>query len=373
MPLHILIAPDKFKGTLTAQEAAHAIATGWRTARPADSLQLQPISDGGDGFGSLMAEALKANPIECQTVNAAGEPWTATFWMTPEGTAVIESANCIGLALLPEEQRVPFKTDSRGLGYVLQNAATLNAKQIFVGVGGSATNDGGFGMAQALGWQFHDVHQQPLIHWPELGKLASLTPSESNELPPVIVAVDVQNPLLGPEGCSRVYGPQKGLCAEDIPKAETALEQLAKICRNYSAENIAAIPGAGAAGGLGFGLKCFAHADIRPGFNLFMETTGLPSHLKEADVVITGEGAMDEQTMMGKGVGELARLARQNNLPCIALAGSIAGSTILDEHFYHCQELTKLTSPKEAQDAPAFWLEQSAYYAAQRFNETEPS
>ena len=206
MARHVLIAPDKFKGTLTAPDAARAIATGWHQARPHDDLILQPISDGGDGFGALMAKTLHGEIISCDAANAAGKPTTASYWLTPDHTAIIESASVIGLAMLEPSQRAPFENDSTGLGQIILHATANGAKRLVIGIGGSATNDGGFGMARALGWEFLDSANKPITQWAALRQLRSIKQPLNFSLPPVTVAVDVQNPLLGPEGCTRVYG-----------------------------------------------------------------------------------------------------------------------------------------------------------------------
>ena len=209
MARRVLIAPDKFKGTLSALEAAQAIATGWRQARPEDTLILQPISDGGDGFGVLLAEALNGKLTSCEASNAAGQMIIATYWLTPDQTALIESANVIGLAMLEPSERAPLENDSSGLGQVIQHATTNGAKRLIIGIGGSATNDGGFGMARGLGWEFLDSANNSLPKWPALTQLNSIVQPLNRPLPPITTAVDVQNPLLGPNGCTRIYGPQK--------------------------------------------------------------------------------------------------------------------------------------------------------------------
>ena len=367
----ILIAPDKFKGTLTAPEAARAIATGWRQARPEDTVTLQPISDGGDGFGYLMAEALNGKTIRCDASNAAGQSTTAAYWLTPNQTALIESANVIGLAILESSQRAPFENDSTGLGQIIQHATSRGAKRLIIGIGGSATNDGGFGMARALGWEFLDSATHPITQWPLLRQLQSINQPLNSSLPPITVAVDVQNPLLGPNGCTRIFGPQKGLTETDISTAEDALENLAKIWQNHTGESVAQLPGTGAAGGLGFGLHCFGKADLQSGFALFARTVRMAEKMTEADIVITGEGAMDRQTIMGKGVGELARMARQNDCRCLAFAGTVADKAVLESDFEQCRSLTEITSSAEALAYPARWLQALAARTAKSFNETE--
>ena len=373
MARRVLIAPDKFKGTLSALEAAQAIATGWRQARPEDTLILQPISDGGDGFGVLLAEALNGKLTSCEASNAAGQMIIATYWLTPDQTALIESANVIGLAMLEPSERAPLGNDSTGLGQVIQHATTNGAKRLIIGIGGSATNDGGFGMARGLGWEFLDSANNPLPEWPALTQLNSIVQPLNRPLPPITTAVDVQNPLLGPNGCTRIYGPQKGLNESELPIAEDALKKLARIWKQQTETDAAQLPGSGAAGGLGFGLHCFANAELQPGFELFARTVRLVEKLAEADIVITGEGGMDCQTVMGKGVGELAKLARQHDCRCLAFAGTVSDEATLESDFEQCSGLTELTSCTEAIAHPARWLQALAQRTAEHLTETEPN
>lgn len=322
MPLRILIAPDKFKGTLTAREAAEAIAKGWRKARPDDNLDLLPISDGGDGFGAVMSEQLDAKPQRTKTVDAAHRPCAALWWWDVKTkTAIVETARVVGLAMLPKDKFHPFQLDTFGLGAVLRAAARKGARQMIVGIGGSATNDGGFGLARAFGWRFLDAQNVDLERWTDLHALATIRPPQQRQFPEIIVAVDVQNKLLGPRGATRIYGPQKGIRPEDFAPAEACLRQLALVMKRWAGRDLARDEGTGAAGGLGFGLKAFANARLAPGFDLFARRAGLLQRVRKADLVITGEGAIDGSTVMGKGVGELARACRKLKIPCVGLAG----------------------------------------------------
>ncbi len=376
--LHVLIAPDKFKGTLTAPEAARAIARGWRAVRPEDKLTQLPISDGGDGFGPLIANPLNALSTTIPSKDAAGNEIEALIWQTVDHLTIIESANLIGMAILTEEQLSPFAFDSSGLGLALQSDRIQNGSHCIIGIGGSATNDGGFGMAKTLGWHFLDGDGREINHWPDLVHLKEIIKPNFREqylcnVESISVAVDVQNPLLGPNGCTRIYGPQKGLCEEDLPRAEAALTRLAEVWASQTGEDAAKLPGAGAAGGLGFGLHCFAEAKIRSGFEIFAETAGLEEILQEADIVTTGEGTMDRQTVMGKGVGELAKMARAKDCRCLGLAGHFEDHLELNDHFEQCRALTEITSQDEAQQNPTQWLEKLAAETAEKISETEPT
>ena len=322
MPLRILIAPDKFKGTLTAREAAQAIACGWGKARPGDQLELLPISDGGDGFGAVMSEQLNAKPQQTKTVNAAHRPCIGTWWWDAKTkTAIVESARVVGLAMLPSGKFHPFQLDTFGLGAVLRAAERKGARQIIVGIGGSATNDGGFGLARALGWRFLDAQSEEIESWTGLSALVAIRPPKPRQPPAIVVAVDVQNKLLGPRGATRIYGPQKGIRPEDFAPAEACLRQLARVVKRRTGRDLARDEGTGAAGGLGFGLKAFAGAQLSPGFHLFARRAGLLQRVRKADLVLTGEGAIDDSTVMGKGVGELAQVCRKLKIPCVGLAG----------------------------------------------------
>ena len=308
MALKVLIIPDKFKGTLTAPAAAEAIARGWRKARPGDLLSLLPMSDGGDGFGEVTSALLKARIQRVRTVDAAHRPCVAKWWWEPKTrTAIIESAGVIGLAMLPPKRFHPFQLDTLGLGAVVQAAAKRGARRCLMGIGGSATNDGGFGLARALGWEFLDRKGVLIEHWTGLGQLERIrVPQRRRWFNSVVVATDVRNRLLGQRGATRVYGPQKGLRAQDLALAERCLGRLARVLKQQFGRDVAREPGTGAAGGLGFGLVAFLGAELQPGFELFARQAALDRHLRAADLVVTAEGAIDRSTLMGKGVGQIA-------------------------------------------------------------------
>ena len=364
--MRVLIAPDKFKGTLTAHAAAAAIARGWKQVRPQDELVRRPISDGGDGFGSVLAEWRRATRVRTVTVDAAGRRCVAPWWWEPASrTAIIESARVIGLALLPPGRFHPFQLDTRGLATVLRAATKRGARRCIVGIGGSATNDGGFGLASGLGWKFLDRHGKLIGRWTDLSQLARIeAPPERLWPEPIVVAVDVQNRLLGGRGCTRVFGPQKGLRANDVPKAEACLRRLAMAVHRTLGKDFAAKPGAGAAGGLGFALAAFAGAKLEPGFDLFVRETALEKELRRAELVVTGEGRMDRSTLMGKGVGELASRCGKLGVPCFALAGAVADRRTLARQFSFIGALMDLTSPAQAQTRATLWLEKLSAAAA---------
>jgi len=366
MRLKALIIPDKFKGTLTAKAAAEAIARGWRRGRPGDKLELLPMSDGGDGFGEVLSALLGAVTQKVNTRDAAHRPCTARWWWQPRSkTALIETAGIVGLAMLPTGRFHPFELDTFGLGNVVRAAIAKRPRRLLVGLGGSATNDGGFGMARALGWEFVNASGEIIERWTNLAAATELhPPANLPRLPEVVVAVDVQNQLLGPRGASRVYGPQKGLRPRDFPAAERCLRRLALLIRRTSGLDLAGVPGAGAAGGLGFGFSAFLKGQLEAGFELFAREVELDKRLGKADVVVTGEGAMDGSTFMGKGAGQVARRCRALGIPCFGVAGIVRQTGFSKHGFTEIHALTELTTLRRAKAEPALWLERLAKQTA---------
>jgi glycerate 2-kinase len=287
------------------------------------------MSDGGDGFGEIIGGMMGAEAISVDTIDAAHRLHTAKFWLDQKTkTAVIEAAQVNGLALLPPGKYHPFELDTFGLGKVYLTAVEMGAQKIIVGIGGSSTNDGGFGFAKALGYQFLNGKDVPIQKWTELESLERVFLSGEIPFVETIVGVDVQNPLLGQNGASRIYGPQKGLREEDMAKAEACLGRLAEVVQKETRSNFAEHPGAGAAGGLGFGLEAFVSANFVPGFDIFADAANLNARLKHAELVISGEGAMDEQSLMGKGVGSLFQVCRERGVKFVGLAGSLSSDVV---------------------------------------------
>ncbi len=326
--MRILIAPDKFKGSLTAPAAAEAIARGLRSVWPDAQLDLTPIADGGEGFAESLAVALGAEWVKVPSKDAIGRPIEARYaWLQSEHLAILEMSEASGLHRVAPHERAPLTADTFGTGLLIAHAIARGAKRIFVGLGGSATTDGGAGMARSLGFRFLDCEGHELSTSPQnLASLARIESPGGLHLPEILAACDVQNPLLGERGAARVYGPQKGADAQTVEKLEASLSQLAKVCVTDLGHDHRRVPGAGAAGGLGFGLLTFCAAKIRPGFDLIAETLHLEERIAVADLVITGEGRIDDQTLEGKGPAGIAALARKAGKPVIGFGGSITAA-----------------------------------------------
>jgi glycerate kinase len=327
------------------------------------------MSDGGEGFGEVTSRFSGARIQEVRTVDAAHRPCVAAWWWQPETqTAVIETARVIGLAMLPLKRFHPFELDTFGLGKVFQAAARQGAKRCIVGIGGSATNDGGFGMARALGWSFLNKQNQNLSSWRKLNELKTIRPPDKKRLfEQICVAVDVRNPLVGRLGAARVYGPQKGLRPRDFAIADECLARLADVWKKQFHRDIKRTAGAGAAGGLGFGLLAFLDAQLEPGFDLFMRHSGLEKLIRSSHLVITGEGAIDRSTLMGKGVGQLAAACHRVKVPCIALAGLVRNPARVKGTFAAAYSLSELAVIEEAKSRAGYFLRHLAARVAREW------
>ena len=328
--MRVLIAPDKFKGSLTAAEAANALAAGWRDGWPpgrALTLETLPLADGGEGTAEVFLNALGGRWVEVRVDGPMVYPLADARYALIERLAVIEMSSASGLLLVPKAERDLLVANTFGTGQLLFHALDESrADRIIIGIGGSATNDGGMGMAGALGWQFYDANDNRLSIFPEeLAALARIEPPfgpPSNV--PITVACDVSNPLLGPHGATRVYGPQKGLRGEDEARLlENGLARLADVAARMLGRDCRDLPGAGAAGGLGFGLMTFCGAQLRPGFELVSDALGLPDAVARADLVLTGEGSLDHQTLHGKTPAGVASLARRFGKRVVAFGGRV--------------------------------------------------
>ena len=325
--MKVVIAPNSFKGSLSATQAARAIATGVHQAMPDAQVVEVPVADGGDGTVEALVTAHAGMFQWANVAGPLGDPVHASYGLIDDGrTAVVELASASGFELLTDAQRQPRRTSTYGFGQLLEAARRSGAGKIISGIGGSATNDGGAGMAQALGYRLLDDAGHDL---PRGGAaLAYLRHIDASGLDPawreieVLVACDVTNPLLGPQGASHVYGPQKGADQLTVVALDSALANLAEVIHRDLGKQVADVPGAGAAGGTGAGLIAFLGAKLVRGAPLIVQTAGLDEALKGADLVITGEGRIDSQTAFGKAPGEVARRAQAAGVPVLFLAGT---------------------------------------------------
>lgn len=325
--MKIVIAPDSFKESLSAPEVAAAIARGWQQVFPEAECLLRPMADGGEGTVDALLAAVGGERRECRVRGPMGEPVAAHWGWLGQGTAVIEMAAASGLHWVPREQRDARLASSFGTGELIVQALDDGATRIILGLGGSASNDGGAGLLQALGLRFVDAAGRELA--PGGAALATLDRLDLSGLDArlhgvrIEVAADVDNPLCGPHGASAVFGPQKGATPAQVAELDAALGRFAAITAATLGEDHAQFPGVGAAGGLGFAARAFLKASFRPGIELVAELCGLAEAVAGADLVITGEGRMDAQTLHGKTPMGVARVARGAGVPVIALAGSL--------------------------------------------------
>jgi glycerate kinase len=338
--MKIVVAPQEFKGSLSAVQAAQAMAEGLRRALPDATLTLVPMADGGPGtVEAMVAAAENGRRMTAAAHDALGRPLAAAWGIIDADTAVIEMAAASGLTLLTEDERDPRIASTYGTGELVRAALDAGCRRIIVGIGGSATNDGGAGMAQALGARLLDDAGQDLP--PGGAALARLGRIDASGLDPrlgqcrVLAASDVFNPLCGPQGASLVYGPQKGATPAVAQELDAALNHYAQVIERDLGARVLDLAGAGAAGGLGAGLTAFLGAELVQGAQLVAETVGLRQKLEGADLALTGEGRLDAQTSFGKAPWEVARLAKDCGLPVIAIAGSLAEDRepALDETF----------------------------------------
>jgi glycerate 2-kinase len=318
MGVRVLICPDKFAGTLSASAAATAIADGWSSS---DDLIKRPLSDGGPGFVEVLAGALDGRILEVETVDPLGRPARGEILLAGN-TAYIESAQACGLHLLTREERNPNTATSYGLGLLLMAAVEAGAAEIVIGLGGSAVNDAGAGMLAALGAGPVDVAGYAVPYGGAyLNAAAGLAGAPRLRQVRLIAATDVDNPLTGLHGASKIYGPQKGASEEDIYRLDAALEQFAGVLeRAFGVTDLEVAPGGGAAGGIGAALIALG-GRVVSGIGLVTTLIGLEKELEAADLVITGEGSFDHQSLRGKVVAGIANGARDRGLPCIVVCG----------------------------------------------------
>ncbi len=326
--MRVLIAPDKFRGTLTAAQAAHAMASGWHRARPGDAVVEVPMADGGEGTLDAMVEALRGERRRASVHGPLGDPVDAEYGIVtgPAGvTAVVEMARASGLALIGEARRDPKWTSTGGTGELIRAALVHEPAEVIVCIGGSATNDGGAGLAQALGVRLLSSAGDEI--GPGGASLLDLERIDLSGLEPAVtrtrflVACDVDNPLTGPRGASVVFGPQKGATRDDVLLLDRALGHLAAVIFRDLGLDVRDLAGGGAAGGLGAGTVAFLGAHLRPGVELVMDAVSLRGRVAAADLVVTGEGSLDQQSLHGKVPDGVIWAARAAGVRAIVLCG----------------------------------------------------
>ena len=318
--MRVLIAPDSYKGTLTSVEVARALVTGWRRARPDDDIRLAPLADGGEGTLVAIEATGGWRRLEAEVADPLGRPIRAAWLLANDGrTAVIEMAQASGLSLVALAERDPIRATSFGTGELIGEAVRAGVERIVVGIGGSATTDGGQGLLEALGAR--TAESGPSAGFAFHGLLAGLGSID------MVVACDVTNPLLGPDGAAAIYGPQKGATPEQVVELDASLAAWADVLERAAGRRERDTPGAGAAGGVGFAMLCvadrFRSFRLQPGIDLVMETVGFDAALAVSDLVITGEGRIDAQTAFGKTAMGVARRAHGAGVRCIAVGGSV--------------------------------------------------
>ena len=361
--MRILIAPDKFKRSLDAREVAENIAKGLRDVLPNAKIDIVPMADGGEGTVEVISDALGGSWLQSKAHDPLGREIDACYaWIENRNLAVMEMSEAAGIRRLSESERDPLLANTFGIGEMILNAVQCRARKIIIGLGGSATNDGGFGMARALGFRFFadtkeltgEVSELQNLTKIEVPVAANASPAwtvwpansktQPTRLPPqltIVAAVDVGNPLLGANGATRVFGPQKGASENTIEVLERALTKLADVVSKKIGVDYRDEAGAGAAGGLGFGLMSLCNATIRPGFDIVAGAIGLELKMKDVDVVITGEGSLDRQTLEGKTPAGVARLARKLGKRVFAIVGRASKDREVCELFDKVYELTQ--------------------------------
>ncbi|MBR5735941.1 MAG: glycerate kinase [Bacteroidales bacterium] len=326
----IVIASDSFKGSLPAAEVSDALAHGIKSVDRDCEICTIPVSDGGEGLAECLVRALDGKMIHCMVNGPLGRPVEAGWGLVADKngrrTAVVDMASAAGLSLLAAEERNPLKTSTYGAGQLLLDALERGCRDIILGIGGSATNDCAMGMLRALGVRFLDAGGKELKGTGE--DLVELRSIDASSLNPAVrevsvrVACDVSNPLYGPQGAACVYAPQKGASPEDVRALDEGLRNFAKVAEDFCGEDVSSFPGAGAAGGMGAGLKALLGAEMFPGIELMLSMLGFDVLLQDCDLVITGEGRMDVQTLMGKAPAGVLKAASAKGIPAIAIVGA---------------------------------------------------
>lgn len=357
--MKILAAIDSFKGSLSSVEAGNAAAQGILRAMPEAQVTVRPLADGGEGTAEALVTGLGGTFREAEVSDPIGRRITARYGILPGGKAVIEMAAASGLPLLAENERDPMLASTYGTGELIRDAVSQGCREFIIGIGGSATNDGGIGCLQALGFSMLDKNGKPVS--PGAKGLSQLAEIRADNVLPELsgcsfnVACDVTNPLCGGNGCSAVFAPQKGADSGMIAEMDRWLRRYAGLARSISPDADPELPGAGAAGGMGFALRYFLGAKLEPGAGLIIRETGLEQLISQADIVVTGEGCIDSQTAMGKAPAGVAAIAKKYGKPVIAFCGSLSGDNFgdMDGVFPILREICTLSQAMEPARAKA--------------------
>lgn len=376
--MKIVIAIDSFKGSMTSMEAGNAAKAGILSVKPEVSVIVKPLADGGEGTTDAMIEGMHGEKITLTVTGPMKNPVSCYYGYLPKTkTAIIEMAAASGITLVPSKQKNPLLATTRGVGEMILDAMSRGCRNFIIGIGGSATNDGGIGMLKALGYEFHDQNGNDVGEGGQaLAKIASINIANKNPLLTECsfhIACDVKNPLYGENGATYIYGPQKGGTPDMLPILESGMRNFARVTaqmikNNSSAEEtdidklcdmLANKPGAGAAGGLGFAFSCFTPSELVPGIELILNTINFENDVKDADIVITGEGRLDHQTAMGKAPVGVAQIAKKYGAKVIAFAGSVTPDATacnaagIDAFFPIVRGVTTLEEAMETENAKA--------------------
>lgn len=331
--MKVTIAIDSFKGSLSSMEAGLAAKSGIERVIPDAEVSVRPLADGGEGTVEALADGMNGAIHSVTVTGPLGSPVECSYCIIEEEkTAIIEMSGAAGITLIPAADRNPLYTTTYGVGETIKDALSRGCRKFIVGIGGSVTNDGGIGMLQALGYGFYDEAGEPVCYGAK--GLQNLAVIEDKDVLPELkeseffVACDVTNPLCGEKGCSAIYGPQKGATPEMIEVMDAWLDKYARLAKKNFPKADPLVPGTGAAGGLGFAFLTFANAVLEPGISIVLRETKLEQYVKDADLVITGEGRLDGQTAMGKAPAGVAALAKKYNKPVIGFAGCVTEDAV---------------------------------------------
>ena len=360
--MKIVVAIDSFKGSLTSLEAGQAVRSGILNACPDAQVTVMPLADGGEGTVEALTLGMGGTLQTVTVTGPLGKAVTAQYGILQDKkTAIIEMAAAAGITLIPEEMRNPLHTTTYGVGELILDAIHKGCRRFIVGIGGSATNDGGLGMLQALGYRMLDANGEP-VPFGAIGLKALSSIDGSHILPELQectfrIACDVTNPLCGATGCSAIFGPQKGATPDDVPLMDSWMNHYAELSSQNNPQANPTTPGAGAAGGLGFAFLTYTNATLESGISIVLAETRLEDHIADAKLVITGEGRLDSQTVMGKAPIGVAQIAKRHKKPVIALSGCVAPDARLcnqhgiDAYFPVLQRISSLAEAMDTASA----------------------